>query len=123
MRITSLGPLKNKLALPQKLAQVSPKTGGGQRIVEEFAQPTTVIAGGVIVKNGFKSPPNSATAVLLATNGSTQLAENTSTGAGTGNQRVSLPVSAKVKGQGYYAALAVIGILLVGALFWDRGAV
>lgn len=122
MNLPSLGNLKSKLAAPKKLTQVSPNTGGGQRIVEEFAQPTTVVGGGRVVKAGFKAPPNAATSVLLALGNSNQVAENTETTAGTGHGKASLPVSKVIKSQSYFATLAVLAALLIAAVLWDKGA-
>jgi hypothetical protein len=91
----------------RKPAPVSLGTGGGQPAI--YAPPTVA------------PPPSATQAVSQQLETSDQLNENTITGQGIGAGKSSTPVTVKVKTSTYYAAIALMGVVLVLAFAWDRG--
>lgn len=89
------------------VAAPTPRTGAGLPAVWK---PPTV-----------EAPPNASAAVLAQIGSSTQLEENTDTGAGTGAGRTSFPITTIRPGWHNYGILAALGIALLVAWAWDEG--
>ena len=98
--------LQSKLATAP-VAVPTPRTGAGLPAVW---RPPTV-----------EAPPSASMAVMQAVDNSTQLEENTNTGAGTGAGRESFPISVNLPGKKNLWLLAGLGVVLVVAYAWDKG--
>lgn len=111
--IPSLGitdSIRNFLRGPVATVPVAPPTPATGAGLPAVWQPPTV-----------EAPPNAAIAVMEATDYSTQLEENTDTGAGTGAGRSSFPITTILPGKGNYFILAALAVVLLIAYAWDKG--
>ena len=102
--------IKNFLRGPIASVQVAPptpRTGAGLPAVY---QPPTI-----------EAPPNASVAVLQQVDSSTQLEQNTDTGAGTGAGRESFPITKILPGKGNYLLLGLLAVALLLAYAWDKG--
>lgn len=111
--IPSLGitdSIKNFLRGPVASVPVAPPTPATGAGLPAVWEPPTI-----------EAPPNASLAVLQATEYSTQLEENTDTGAGTGAGRSSFPITRVFPEKGNYFVLIALAFLLVFAYAWDKG--
>lgn len=98
--------LQTKINLT-KYQPPTPRTGAGLPAVW---QPPTI-----------QAPPSAAASVMQAIDNSTQLEENTNTGAGIGAGYNSFPMTVKLPGKSNLLLLGVLGVALVLAYLWDKG--